>query len=279
MSLSGELHRQHLEVTRRYFLQLGVAGVSSLKVQSACAESDQTIIDEAAADMGYFTPQAEFGTVERGDPLPYTLLLAKRLEVGLERKTWTLDVIPDPNSNPEMEHPMSREKGNPLTFDGLMKLAEKHAVRFLKIMTCNNIGAPLGMGLWEGVPLRNVIWATRPKANIRRAFYYCYHNNDPKQMFRSLLPIGRVLEDPPEDNPVMLCYKLNGQWISGKRGGPVRLLVPDAFGFKSVKWLKAVIFTNDFLANDTYADANNDIDSWMKTMSRFHLRPAKAKVC
>ena len=106
--------------------------------------------------------------MERGDPLPYTLPLAKRLEVGLERKTWTLDVVPDPNSNPEMEHPMSMEKGNPLTFDGLMKLAEKHAVRFLKIMTCNNIGALLGMGLWEGLPLRNVIWATRPKANIRR---------------------------------------------------------------------------------------------------------------
>jgi len=278
MSLSGELQRQHLEVTRRYFLQLGVAGVSALKVQSACAESDQSILDEATADMGYFTPQAEFGTVERGDPLPYTLPLAKRLEVGLERKTWTLDVVPDPNSNPEMEHPMSREKGNPLTFDGLMKLAEKHAVRFLKIMTCNNIGAPLGMGLWEGVPLRNVIWATRPKANIRRVFYYGHHNNDPKQMFRSSLPIGRVLEDPPGDNPVMLCYKLNGEWLSGKRGGPVRMLVPDAYGFKSVKWLKTVMLTNDFRANDTYADANNDIDSWMKTMSRFHLRPAKAKV-
>ena len=148
---------------------------------------DRTILDEAAADMGYFTPQAEFGTVERGDPLPYTLPLVKRLEVGLERKTWTLDVVPDPDSNPDMEHPMSREKGNPLTFDGLMDLAEKHAVRFLKIMTCNNIGAPLGMGLWEGVPLRKVIWAARPKANIRRVFYYGHHNNDPKQMFRSCL--------------------------------------------------------------------------------------------
>ena len=47
MSLFGELHRQHLEVTRRYFLQLGVAGVSALKVQSAWAESDQSILDEA----------------------------------------------------------------------------------------------------------------------------------------------------------------------------------------------------------------------------------------
>ena len=280
MSLSGELNRQHLEVTRRYFLQLGAAGaagVAALKTPVAWAESDQTILDDATAGMEYFTLQKDFGSVECGDPLPYTLPLAKRLEVGLERKTWTLDVVPDPNSNPEVTNPLSREKGNPLTFDQLMKLAEKHAVRFLKIMTCNNIGAPLGMGLWEGVPLREITWATKPKANIRRVFYYGHHNDDPGQIFRSSLPIGRVLEDPPGDNPVMLCYKLNGQWLSGKRGGPVRMLVPDAYGFKSVKWLKTVMLTNDHRANDTYADANNDIDSWMKTMSRFHLRPSKAK--
>ena len=48
-------------------------------------------------------------------------------------------------------------------------------------MTCNNVGAPLGMGLWEGVPLRDVIWATKPTANIRRVFYYGHHNNDPSK--------------------------------------------------------------------------------------------------
>ena len=44
-------------------------------------------------------------------------------------------------------------------------------------------------------------------------------------MFRSSLPIGRVLEDPPGDHPVILCYKLNNQWLSGERGGPVRMIV------------------------------------------------------
>ncbi|HAT18534.1 MAG TPA: hypothetical protein DCS85_00105, partial [Verrucomicrobiales bacterium] len=67
------------------------------------------------------------------------------------------------------------------------------------------------------------------------------------------LPIGRVLEDPPGDHPVILCYKLNGEWLSGERGGPVRMIVPDAYGFKSVKWLKAVVLTNAPAANDTYA--------------------------
>ena len=108
------------------------------------------------------------------------------------------------------------------------------------------------MGLWEGVPLRVVIWLARPIANLRRVFYYGYHNDDPKQLFRSSLPIGRVLEDPPGELPVILCYKLNGEFISGKRGGPVRMVVPEAYGFKSVKWLQRVVLTNHYGANDTY---------------------------
>ena len=125
------------------------------------------------------------------------------------------------------------------------EVPQEHAVRFPKVMSCNNMKNPLGMGLWEGVPLRNVIWLAKPTHNVRRGFYYGHHNEDPKQMFRSSLPIGRALEDPPDNNPIILCYKLNGEWLSGKRGGPVRMLVPDAYGFKSVKWLKTVALTND----------------------------------
>jgi DMSO/TMAO reductase YedYZ molybdopterin-dependent catalytic subunit len=158
-----------------------------------------------------------------------------------------------------------------------MKLAEQHAVRFLKVMTCNNIGAPLGMGLWEGVPLRTVVWLARPVADVRRVFYSGFHNDDPKQLFQSSLPIGRVLEDPPGEYPVILCYKLNGAYLSPKRGGPVRMLVPDAYGFKSVKWLKQIVLSNAPFANDTYAAQNNDIDSWLKTFARFLSYPASHK--
>ena len=63
------------------------------KIHSAHADSDKSILDAATADMDYITTQDDFGTVERGDPLPYKLPLAKRLEIGLERKTWRLDVI------------------------------------------------------------------------------------------------------------------------------------------------------------------------------------------
>jgi DMSO/TMAO reductase YedYZ molybdopterin-dependent catalytic subunit len=158
-------------------------------------------------------------------------------------------------------------KATALDFAGLLQLAEKHAVRFAKVMTCLNIGCPLGMGIWEGVPLRELIWQTQPREDLRRVFYYGYHNDDPKQMFRSSLPIGRVLEDPYDLPPVILCYKLNGQWLSAERGGPVRIVVPEAYGFKSIKWLTHVVLTNLAYANDTYMDGNNDVDSPLKTFA------------
>tara|TARA_B100001123_G_scaffold182728_1_gene209243 strand:+ start:1959 stop:3218 length:1260 start_codon:yes stop_codon:yes gene_type:complete len=276
--LTPELHRQHLELTRRYFMQLGAMGIAAMSTLPLRAkDSDEVLLADVTEDLEYLTQANEFGTVERGKPLPYKLPLEKRLELGLERKTWKLEVIPDPKSNTQITNPLSRKKGNALDFEALMKLAETHSVKFLKIMSCNNMSKPLGMGLWEGVPLRHVIWKTNPQANIRRVFYYGHHNEDPKQLFQSSLPIGRALEDPPGDHPVILCYKLNGQWLSGRRGGPVRMLVPDAYGFKSVKWLKSVILTNNYQANDTYAGGNNDIASWMKTMARFIYLPRREK--
>ena len=86
-------------------------------------------------------------------------------------------------------------------------------------------------------------------------------------MFRSSLPIGRVLEDPFDLPPVILCYKLNGQWLDSERGGPVRMVVPEAYGFKSIKWLSHLVLTNLAYANDTYADQNNDVDRMLKTFA------------
>ena len=277
---------EHKTLTRRYFLGLGAAGWAGLQLGPLWAGDVATEgpLAAAIAKLDYLTVPEEFGTVERGNPIPHTLPIEKRREVGLERETWKLEVVADaadannPNSAVKLEKPLSREAGTALDWAGLMSLAEKHAVRFLKVMTCNNGDTPLGMGLWEGIPLREIIWQTKPSPNVRRLFYYGYHNDDPQQLFQSSLPIGRVLEDPPGDNPVILCYKLNGEFLSGKRGGPVRMLVPEAYGFKSVKWLQRIVLTNNHQANDTYAKGNNDIDSWMKTFARFLTKPTKVKL-
>ncbi|MCA9264690.1 MAG: molybdopterin-dependent oxidoreductase, partial [Planctomycetales bacterium] len=190
---------------------------------------------------------------------------------------WKLQVISDPEHPTRMAREMKNTDGTAFDFASLMKLAEKSAVRFPKVMTCLNIGCPLGTGIWEGVPLRDVLWLTEPRENLRRVFYYGYHNDDPQQMFRSSLPAGRVWEDYHDLPPVILCYKLNGQWLSGERGGPVRVVVPETYGFKSIKWLTHIVLSNLSHANDTYANGNNDLDSPLKTFAATLTAPREVK--
>jgi len=281
MSQIERLAKEHADVTRRYFLQLSAAGLAALNTRRLWARADESeagsLLADAISKLEYLTREEDFVNAGRGKPPPHKLPLEKRREVGLVRETWQLEVLPDPESNAEVGRPLSRASGTALNWDGLMKLAETDAVRFMSVMSCTNGKAPFGMGLWEGVPLREVVWLARPRSNVRRVFYYGYHNNDPKQRFQSSLPIGRVLEDPPGEHPVILCYKLNNQWLTAKRGGPVRMLVPDAYGNKSVKWLQRIMLTNNPQANDTYATWNNDTVSHLKTCARFIHTPEKIK--
>jgi hypothetical protein len=149
----------------------------------------------------------------------------------------------------------------------------------MKAMTCLNVDKVFGMGLWEGVPLREVIWKAKPAGNLRRVWYHGYHSDPakPGPGFQSSLSINRVLEDPPGEEPVILAYKMNGEWLAPKRGGPVRLVVPDGYGFKSIKWLTRVVLSNDPAPNDTYAGQNNDVDTTMKTFARFLNAPKKLR--
>ena len=267
----------HHEWTRRHFIKLGAAGMAGLgfwqRVSGAVRPPTHreavpsSVLQKLEASEPFFTLPKKFRDISRGKPLPHSLPEDKKRRAGLTRETWKLQVISDPEHPATLRHPLEPKSGTELDFNGLLKLAEKHAVRFAKTMTCLNIGCPLGTGIWEGVPLREVVWLTQPRENLRRVFYYGFHNDDPAQLFRSSLPIDRVLEDPFDLPPVILCYKLNGQWLDSERGGPVRMVVPEAYGFKSIKWLSHVVLTNLFHANDTYADGNNDVASALKTFS------------
>ncbi len=281
MGQNGPLSKEHRDVTRRYFLQLGAAGVAGLGSAPLLAQTaeGERVLAEAVAKLEYLTPEAKFAGGGRGNPPPHRLTPEQRREVGLHTDTWHLEVVAEPGSDVKIENPLSKQFGTALDWPGLMALAEKHAVRYVKAMTCLNVDRVFGTGLWEGVPLRTVIWMTRPAANLRRVWYHGYHSDPekPGPGFQSSLSINRVLEDPPGEQPVILAYKMNGDWLASKRGGPVRLVAPDGYGFKSIKWLQRVVLSNDPAPNDTYAGQNNDVDTTMKTFARFLSTPKKLK--
>lgn len=276
----AEFLAEHIRLTRRYFLKCGTVGaaaMSGLPLLASGAERDPALQKAIDHLESWLTKPDDFGDVSRGNPKPHSLDEAKRKEVGLTRDTWKLEVVSDPDNPARLRQPLTSESNTAFTFKDLMALAEKHAVRFPKIMTCLNIGCPLGNGIWEGVPLREVLWLTQPSRDLRRIFYYGYHNDDPQQMFRSSLPVGRVLEDMYGLPPVILCYKLNGQWLTPERGAPVRVVVPEAYGFKNIKWLSHVVLSNQWYANDTYGESNNNVDSPLKTFCETLSVPISVK--
>lgn len=268
-TLDQRVH-EHCQLTRRYFLQLGSAGVAAWSASSLAAAEAGTDpgLQEAISKLGYLTPLDRAVILDKGKAGVAKLPVEKLREVGLVPDTWSLEVVPDPASKSVVEQPLSHALGNALDWKGLMRLAETHAVRFMQVCTCTNGADPFHMSLWEGVPLREVIAMTRPKDNVRRV-YYQSHPGEGLPPFQSSLALSQVLEEPPGQMPVILAYKMNGQVIPASHGGPVRMIVPGAYGSKCVKWVKRVLLTNDHKSNDTDADLNNDPENPLKTRARF----------
>ncbi|HEV3260662.1 MAG TPA: molybdopterin-dependent oxidoreductase [Gemmataceae bacterium] len=225
------------------------------------------------AKRRFLTNPNEFQDVSRGDPKPHTLKGEALVKARLTPQSWRLEIVSDASA--QLAKPRTLDAGTALDLQALHELGKHHAARFLKAMQCLNIAQPLGQGLWEGVPLREVLRLVGKVDNVRRVYYWGFHNNDPAQMFQSSLGYNQVMETPPWDLGPLVAYRLNGRPISLLRGGPVRMVVPWAHGFKSIKWLQRIVLTNDYKANDTYALANNDPDSYLKTMARIDDGPAE----
>ena len=223
------------------------------------------------------TPAAKFSDVSRGNPKPHSLKGDALVAARLTPETWRVEITADTTFKEaaDINKSFTLADGTALDLAALQELGKKHSVKFLKAMQCLNIPAPLGQGLWEGVPLREVLRLCGTMRNVRRIYFSGFHNNDPKQLFRSSLSYTQAMETPPGELPAFLAYRLNGEPLSLIRGGPVRMVIPWSYGFKSIKWLQRVSLTNDYRANDTYAEQNNDPESYLKTAAYIDGLPAK----
>lgn len=263
------------ELTRRGFLQVGSGAVASCWTATAFGapldRSNRELL-EAIERLEYLTPLDRAFILDKGKAEVGNLSVDRLRDIGQVPETWTMEVLPDPASNSVVERSFTAAGGNAFGWTDLMQLARTHALRFLHVCTCTNGTNPFHMSFWEGVPLREIIRAVGPRENVRRVYYESYHRAGVAP-FLSSLPLGQILETPPGALPPVLAYKMNGQLIPASHGGPVRMVVPGAYGSKSIKWLRRIVLTNEFKANDSDADLNNDPENALKTRARFINEP------
>ena len=85
--------------------------------------------------------------------------------------------------------------------------------------------------LFEGVPIRAVLKAARPKPEARFVMVHA------EQGFTANLP----LDDLDRDS-VLLANKHDGKPLEADHGGPLRLVVPHLYFWKSAKWVRGLEF-------------------------------------
>jgi DMSO/TMAO reductase YedYZ molybdopterin-dependent catalytic subunit len=230
----------------------------------------------------FLTPAESFYEVTRSRP--YLLSEDERHHAGLTPETWRLEIVGDgPPWQPVLKHTRRAADGTALRYKDLADLFVARPVRCVKTMQCLLDFPARGLcsnALWEGVALRDVLLGLGRLTKVRRLFYWGYHAN-PKEKFVSSLSLSEILETPPGHLPVFLAMRLNGRPIPIERGGPVRMLVPECYGFKSIKWLNQIVLTNDFRANDTYATEMGDVPhapdpfAPMKTVARLDVHASQ----
>src|SRR5579862_8676563 len=116
------------------------------------------------------TTPAQFRDVSRGNPRPHTLKGDDLVRARLTPETWRLEIMAEGGCN--ITTPLTLEKRNAIDLPTLEKLGREKSRKFLKAMQCLNIPRPLGQGLWEGVPLRDVLKLVGRLDNIRRIYYW-----------------------------------------------------------------------------------------------------------
>jgi len=186
-------------LTRRDALRRGVVGIAVATLAEYTAADDAPKTPADLPPRAFVTPAKDFEDVSRGSPIPHTLKGDALVNARLTPETWRLEVVAEDKAT--IDRPLTLDAKTALDLPALLEMGETHGVRFLKAMQCNNIARPLGQGLWEGVPLREVLKLCGTLVNPRRLYYWGFHNDKPEQKFQSSLAMPQELHRSREPRP------------------------------------------------------------------------------
>lgn len=84
---------------------------------------------------------------------------------------------------------------------------------------------------WQGIPFREIAARVHPKPEADHVMIHCYGG------YTTNMRLDELLEED-----VLLAHRYEGQPLEREHGGPMRLLVPKLYLWKSAKWLSGLEF-------------------------------------
>lgn len=122
-------------------------------------------------------------------------------------------------------------EGEPLTltFEDLLALPQSKIIEDIHCVTrWTRLGAQ-----FEGVLIADLMKQVQLKPDATHAVIHAERN------YTTNLPLDDLLQPN-----VMLAHRADGADLEAQHGGPVRLVVPHLYFWKSAKWVRGIEFTN-----------------------------------
>ncbi|NND72527.1 MAG: molybdopterin-dependent oxidoreductase [Rhodothermales bacterium] len=142
------------------------------------------------------------------------------------------------------------------------------------ILDNNAVPGLIGTATWTGVPLYPFLeQAGMDLGSAKRLRFYGADG------FTNNIKIEKVWPNASSElSEPLLVFGMNSSPLRPEHGGPVRLLVPGHYGYKSIKWVERIEVTADETEFGTYQEVlgyedDGSIDVTCKTTS--HLRGAR----
>ena len=167
-------------------------------------------------------------------------IISSNPRIDLEK--WILTV------DGEVEKPIKLSWGDFLKLKSIESVSDFHCVEGWSVRNCR----------WYGVNFKTLVELVKPAKGAKYVFFKCSDD------YATSLNLKELLKDD-----VLLAYKLNNKPLDEPLGGPLRLIVPDKYAYKSAMWVEKITFTKKkelgFWEKRGYSD---DADVWSNSRLR-----------
>ena len=92
---------------------------------------------------------------------------------------------------------------------------------------------------WEGVPVREILSRAVPRPEARYVMAVG-HVGEKRYGYSTNIPLADLDRDD-----VLLALRHDGRDLDRDHGGPLRLVVPHLYAWKSCKWIRGLIFMDE----------------------------------
>ena len=220
-----EVPREGLPIGRAAFLATILAGVGGIAIAPRVASFVNGAANELPAGLGNLVPGGGWRIYSIVTPLPRFVPATYALRI-----------------HGEVEKPITLRWHEVAALPGASQVSTFHCVTG---WTVDNVH-------WEGVRASTIAKLVRPKPSARYVTFQSLE--DPY--------VDQLTREQFELSDTMLARHMNGKPVTREHGAPLRLVVPQMYGYKGVKWLSEIRYDSTPAAG-FWEQRGYDVDAWI----------------